>query len=183
MMFWAILFLIVTYCNAMPDLSVAPSPPAGTMPSGVFDAVPAIPTPDAQATPPAMPSPDAQTPAPAPAPDAQVAPAAPAPDATQPAAAPAGDVQATQLAWPDTADLAEDKVGMAQAANPEIINLFKDAEGILEKMAQTVDQMVKTREELYKKYFAIVTTFDDFLQNTSIAQGVVQETLTSSDKK
>lgn len=138
-------------------------------PSKLIFAQPSPPQAVAQAAPAQVPDPNAA---------AQPAPVTPDPNAAaQPAAppaAPAQDVVPDQLTWPDTVDLAENAPDILPSDDPKIIDLFKECGQLFDAMTAIIDPLVKTRADLYQKYFELDAKLDEFFENIGLDEGVLQ---------
>jgi len=129
---------------------------------------------------------------PPPAPDAAVAPA-PIPDQSQmpgalpgaiPAAgpaAPAAEIPSTQLKWPETVEVTEDKPALLQIANPQIASIFKQAEKLREQMSDDLAKMLTLRADLYNSFYDLDATLDEFLQTASFSEGQLDASETSDE--
>lgn len=92
----------------------------------------------------------------------------------QPAQPAAPEVKSEQLTWPDTVDLTENASEVYQTNNPQVVERFKKAHVSLDKMIAIIDAAVKGRVDLYQKYFDLDAKLDEFLQNTSLDEGIIQ---------
>jgi hypothetical protein len=108
--------------------------------------------------------------------------APPTPDAASsapPPPAPTSEIKNEQLTWPDTVEFTEAQQGLAGLNNPAITAAFKRAKETVEKLAGSLEQIIKTRDDLYKLYFELSDSLNDFLQNSSSSEGSLQETFAS----
>lgn len=82
------------------------------------------------------------------------------------------------LQGPDIITLSEDKLGLSQAGDPKVLEIFKQAEKKLDDISVVINQMNKAREESYKNFFDLSKQIADIIQKASFDKGEFQAIFT-----